>query len=178
MILQVFFDYTCPYSRNGHRQLLKLLPKYPQVTVEWHPCEAHPRPETYGKHSDLVARGMYIAEALGADVMKYHEVMYHSAMPDRANIEDVAVLAQLVDGLCDAKTFADALHAGQHQDTLDENNRLMWDVYSCPATPSYRAEGRLLSAIPGIGVTKDALDGFIQAALGAKESIGGQVHVS
>lgn len=161
MTLQVFFDYSCPYCLQGHENLLALLRKYPDFEIDWRPCEAHPRPETHEPHSDLPARGMYIARKLGADIMRYHEIMYHAALNDHADIDNATVVAQLVGEICDSKLFADALNSGKYIPELDENNRLVWDVYDCPAVPSYCGDGKLLKSVGGVGVTLARLGAFL-----------------
>ncbi|MDR0469157.1 MAG: DsbA family protein [Peptococcaceae bacterium] len=160
--LEVFYDYSCPFCLRGHDYLLELLPQHPEVEVEWRPCEAHPRPEEHGRHSDLCARGMYIAGKLGADLMEYHQRMYKAGVTDRsADIEDGGVLAGYLDDMLDKSAFQAELAGSSYQDILDENNSLVWDVYDCPAVPSFRLDGKLLKSIPGVGVTKEGLAAFL-----------------
>ncbi|MGF7145581.1 putative DsbA family dithiol-disulfide isomerase [Anaerotaenia torta] len=45
MKLEVFFDYTCPYCYLGLHELNQILPDYPNLSVEWCPCEIHPQSE-------------------------------------------------------------------------------------------------------------------------------------
>ena len=59
--LEVYFDYACPYCYKGHEYLVELLPLHPDIEVVWRPCEAHPRPERYGMHSDLCIQGLFYA---------------------------------------------------------------------------------------------------------------------
>ena len=159
--LEVYYDYTCPHCLRGHGYLLELLPQYPDVEVEWHPCEAHPRPESYGPHSDLCARGMYFALAEGADLTEYHRRMYQAALTDRANIEDAAVLAEITKGLLDQDGLKKALSGSLYEDLLLENNDLAWETYDFPAVPSYRMNGKLLKSKLGKGVTKEDLAAFL-----------------
>lgn len=161
--VEVFYDYICPYCREGHSYLAELLPEFPDVEVEWHPCESHPRPERYGFHSDLCARGMYVAREQGADLMEYHRRMYGAAQTDRADLEDINVLAKVVDGLLDSEAFGKALTGGAYRDKLSENNRLAWQTYGFPAVPSYRLDGAVLKAVPGVGVTKGLLETFLKS---------------
>jgi len=160
--LEVFYDYICPYCLKGHSYLVELMPKFPDVEVVWHPCESHPRPERYGLHSDLCARGMYIALDQGADLMEYHRRMYRAAQSDGADIEDVSVLMKVVEGLLDPQAFGTALSEGAYQDKLLEENRLVWEVYGFSAIPSYRMEGKALVAKPDVGVTRSGLEAFLR----------------
>jgi len=161
--LEVFFDYTCPFCFKGHGYLMELLQKYPGLEIEWRPCEAHPRPETYGRHSDLCARAMYFALAHGTDPAEYHREMFHAALTDRADIEDINTIVKITEGLLDGDELRNALAGNQFEDSLLENNRLAWDVYRFPAVPSYRLNEKLLESKEGIGVSKTQLDGFLRS---------------
>ena len=165
--LEFFYDYACPYCKKGHEYLLDVLPSDGSLEVEWHPCEAHPRPEEgWGFHSDLIARGMYIAAGQGADIVEYHRRAYRAAVSDKENIESPEVLAGLMAGMLDTDEFVSALENGAHIETLEENNRLAWVDYNLPAVPSFRMGGQLLKAKGGVGVTKEELEQFIKANLG------------
>ena len=164
--LEVFFDYTCPFCLRGHGFLIELLPRFPDVTAEWAPCEAHPRPEHYGTHSDLCARGMYYALEHGADLMEYHGIMYNAALASRADIEDLGVVAGLLQNLLDSGAFYTALSGGAYIDKLDENNRLAWETYGFPAVPSYRMNGSFLKSTVGVGVSKQQLSAFLEQQAG------------
>jgi len=160
--IEVFFDYACPYCLRGHEYLTQLLPKNPHIEVEWHPCEAHPRPERYGRHSDLCARGMFFALDNGADLMEYHRRMYRAAITDRADIENVKVLSTVLDGLLKRSEWERVLSGDLYSDRLLDNNRLAWDIYNFPAVPSYRMEGKTLLSIPDVGVSKGQLAAFMR----------------
>jgi predicted DsbA family dithiol-disulfide isomerase len=159
--LEVYFDYACPYCMRGHADLMRLLPKYPDTVPEWLPCEAHPRPERYGLHSDLLARGMYYVLERGGDLAKYHELMYRAAR-DRADIESLRAVAGLVGGITDSEGFFAALEKGAHLERLAENNRMAWGELRFPAVPSYRLGGRLLKSVENVGVAPRQLEEFIR----------------
>ncbi|MCL2163258.1 MAG: DsbA family protein [Oscillospiraceae bacterium] len=160
--LEVYFDYTCPYCLRGHEYLLEQLPHYPDLAVEWRPCEAHPRPENHGRHSDLCARGMYIALENGADLMEYHSAMYRAALKDYADIEDLNILLRYTEGILNREKFKSALSNGLYEDRLLENNRLAWDEYDFPAVPSYKMGEKMLKSQLGVGVGKEQLAAFIR----------------
>ena len=159
--LEVFFDYACPYCLRGHEYLIELLPEYQNIEVEWCPCEAHPRPESYGPHSDLLARGMYVALDHGADIMEYHKRMYHAALTDRMDIEDLDIVTGLTHGLLNSEAFRKELSSGAYLDRLQENNRLAWERYRFSAVPSYRMGELLLKCTENIGVNKKQLEEFL-----------------
>ncbi|SHN63908.1 DsbA family oxidoreductase [Desulfitobacterium chlororespirans] len=45
MQLEVFFDYTCPYCYLAFHELKQILPEYPELTIQWRPCEINPQTE-------------------------------------------------------------------------------------------------------------------------------------
>ena len=162
--LEVYFDYTCPYCFRGHEYLMALSPQYPDIDIDWRPCEAHPRPETYGKHSDLCARGMYFALEHGADLAEYHNKMYNAALNNQVDIEDVNVIAEITCGLLNSNELRKALAGSLYEDRLIENNRLAWEVYGFPAVPSYRMDGKFLQSVLEVGVSKSQLATFLGKA--------------
>ena len=160
--LEVFFDYICPHCLRGHDYLVALLPQFPALEIEWRPCESHPRPEEHGMHSDLCARAMMALQAQGADLMEYHRRMYKATLADKVNVEELEVILEIAKGLGDGDALRAALSGDAYQAELDENTRLVWDVYDCPAVPSYRMGGRMLKSGLGVGVTKDQLEAFLK----------------
>ena len=161
MRLEVFFDYACPYCLRGHNDLVALLPEYPHISVVWLPCEAHPRPERYGPHSDSLARGMYVAQRHGVNLMEYHNRAYRATLIDRLDINNLNVVAHLVDGLMAPGAFRKDLQDGAFLDKLHENNRLVWETFCFAAVPSYCMDGKTLQSIEGIGVSRQQLADFL-----------------
>lgn len=45
MKLEIFFDYTCPYCYLALHELNQILPKYPELSIKWCPCEINPQTE-------------------------------------------------------------------------------------------------------------------------------------
>lgn len=164
MKLEVFFDYSCPYCMQSHEYLKTLTPQFPDIEITWNPCEAHPRPDRYGPHSDLCIRGMFFARDAGADLWSYHEIMYTAALRERIDIEDINVLAQRVAGLLDAQAFANALSGGRYIEELAVSNRYAFGRSSVWAVPAYRMNGRKLDAVENIGVSRQQLEKFLQNA--------------
>lgn len=159
MTLEVFYDYACPYCKRGYELLTALLPDYPGLEVEWHPCEAHPRPERFGPHSDLPAKGFFFARDNGEDVDAYHERMYDAALTARKDIEDPDVVCSI--GLPGSKELQEALYSGAYQRELDENNRLAWEVHGFSAVPSLRMNGKLLPSVEDVGLNEEMIRAFL-----------------
>lgn len=159
--LEVFFDYTCPFCLQGHEYLMSIVSRCPELAVEPRPCEAHPRSDRYGAHSDLAARGMYYAKDAGVPLRDYHALVYRAAVTELANIEDVDIMAEIIGRIADAGEFKKAVAAGLYADLLARNNLAAWSECAFEAVPSYRLNGKLLSAVPGVGVTLENLEEFI-----------------
>lgn len=165
MKLEVFFDYVCPFCLAGHEQLLEILPDYPELIVEWRPCEAHPRPDRYGLHSDLCARSMYIAKEHHIDLFQYHQTMYQAIHKGHKNIEDPNIIAEISQELLDCKIILDALSIGKYQEELTQNNHLAWNYYDFFAVPSLVLNGQVLKSIENVGLTKEAIQNFLKTNL-------------
>lgn len=162
----MFFDYACPYCLRAHEYLTELMPQYPDVSVVWRPCEAHPRPDRYGPHSDLCIQGYFFARENGADVLAYHNRMYRAALKDRIDIESIDVLTDSVRDLVDADAFRLALQQGTYQKALAESNRLAFERSGVWVVPAYRMEGRKIDAVENVGVSKEQLRRFLDQANG------------
>ena len=161
--LEVFFDYACPFCLKGHEYLAELYPMYPEIEIVWCPCEAHPRPESYGRHSDLCIQGMFFALEHGADIWAYHERMFKAAVSDRLNIEDINVLVASVQGLLDTDAFCKSLQSGEYAKTVLDANDYAYEQSGVWAVPSYRINGIKLDSAEGIGITKEQLSKFMDS---------------
>ena len=164
MKLEVYFDYICPYCRKAHPYITEIMEAYPEIEVEWRPCEAHPRPERYGMHSDLCVRGYYYALDHGVEPELYHQRIYGGIFGKPCNVEDVQVLAGLLEGLVDSADFAKAMADGAYAQKPDENNELVWDIHEFSAVPSLVLDGQKLCAKEGVGLTKKMIEDFIKKA--------------
>lgn len=162
----MFFDYACPYCLRAHEYLTELMPQYPDVSVVWRPCEAHPRPDRYGPHSDLCIQGYFFARENGVDVLAYHDRMYRAALKDRIDIESIDVLTDSVRDLVDADAFRLALQQGTYQKALAESNQLAFERSGVWVVPAYRMEGRKIDAVENVGVSKEQLRRFLDQANG------------
>lgn len=160
--LEVFFDYSCPYCQRGHESLLELLPSFENITVEWHPCEAHPRPERYGKHSDLCIQAMFFVRDTQGDMLQWHHRMYRACLSDHADVESVEVICKYADGLADTAALRAALRNGVYKDELAKANAYAYEQSGVWAVPSYRMDGRALDAVEDVGVSKERLREFLQ----------------
>ena len=159
--LEVFFDYVCPFCLEGHENLMDVIGSYPQVEVVWCPCEAHPRPETYGPHSDLCIQGLYYAMDTGADLALYHERMYKGCINDKIDIENTDIVVDWVSDIVDAAGLKEALVSGRYSEKLLQANDYAYEQSGVWAVPSYRMNGEKLDAVEEVGVTKEQLKAFL-----------------
>jgi len=163
--LEVFFDYACPFCLKGHEYLMELLPEHNDIEVVWHSCEAHPRPEVYGRYSDLCVQGMFYAMEQGADLRDFHDHMYQAALKDGIDIEDPAALAEYFKDLFEPEAFRAALLSGKYEKAVLDANDYAYEQSGVWFVPAYRVEGRKLDAAGGVGVTKSQLVDFLKEGL-------------
>jgi len=160
--MEVFFDYACPYCLKAHEYLVELITTHPDVVPDWQPCEAHPRPETHGPHTDLCVRGMFFAREHGIDLWAYHQRVYNLALKERIDIENIDALCEGLADLLDASSLREALRSGAYEDDLSQSNDHAYVESGVWAVPSYRMSGKKLDATEGIGVSKKQLEAFIR----------------
>lgn len=162
--LEVFFDYVCPYCRRGITEFMDLLPSYPDLSVKWISCEAHPRPEFARVHSDLAIQTQLFLQDNGGDLAAFNRLVYKAHFEERKRIDDPDVLASLAASCgADANEVRAALAENRYAKQVEENNRLAWDVLGLEAVPSYRFGDRILGSENGILVSGDALRTFLDS---------------
>ena len=155
-ILEVFFDYACPYCKRGHEYLVEMIKDFPNIRIEWRPCEAHPHPEP-GPHSDILIQGMFYALDHGVDIWKYHERMYKACHKDKLNREDVAAVADYAADLLNADDFIRVVGSGKYEKIQRDGNDYAYEKKGIWALPSYRINGRKLDSVEEIGVSATQL---------------------
>lgn len=162
MKLELFFDYACPYCYRGHKNLLELLPQFPDLDIAWKPCESHPRPESYGPHSDLAIQGMYYLQEHKKDLMAYHIHVYEALFQHGLNISDPDVLAQCAKGSgADLHDFAKAIAGSRYETQVLQGNHEAWSQRRLSAVPSYCLGSRFLGSHDGVMVSKQELYQFL-----------------
>ena len=162
--LEVFFDYACPFCLRAHGYLRELLPKFPRIEAVWRPCEAHPRPDPYGPHSELCIQGFFFAQKHGADLWDYHDRMFRAALGDRVDLEDPDALAAVVEGLLDPEEFRRSLLGGESLAQQREADNYAYEQSGVWVVPAYRMGGRRLDSVENVGVTKEQLARFLGGA--------------
>jgi predicted DsbA family dithiol-disulfide isomerase len=165
--MQIFYDYECPFCKQGYEYLLEYIGNHPEIELEWRPVEAHPRPENHRPHTDLCIQSYYIARELGADMAAFHKAMFRAVAVERRDVESIDVLVTIVSNLVDTGAFRAALEAGKYAERVRENNDLAYEKNGVWAVPAFRMKGdtppvKKLDAVEGIGVTKDQVRKFLE----------------
>jgi len=154
---------------RGHEYLLGLIPEFPEIKIVWRPCEAHPRPESHGPHSDLMIMGMFCAVEAGADILAYHKLMYDAVHKDKINIERAAALSEYAAPLLDAVKFKEALENRVYAAELDAANDHAYEKSGVWYIPAFRMNGKKLDSVGGSGVTAADLAAFMRDASRGRE---------
>lgn len=165
MTMDVYFDYACPFCLRGFAYLQELSKKYPDIELNFIPVEAHPRPETFGLHTDLCAQGMYAALDMGVPIWDYHTATFKAAINDRINIESAGVLSEALAYLLDKKQFFETLQSNRYQDQINQNNHRAYNEEAVWAVPSFRtSDGRKLDSEEGKGITFQQLEDLMKGS--------------
>ncbi|MDR2599786.1 MAG: DsbA family protein [Oscillospiraceae bacterium] len=160
--MEVFFDYSCPYCLDGHEKLKKLLPRFPDIEIIWRPCEAHPRPEEHGLHSDICIQGLLYVMETGGDIWAFHDNMYNAACVEKVNIEDPEVIVGHVTDLVEPARMLGVLQSGVLADAVLKANDYAYEENDVWVVPAFRMDGKKLDAVGGVGVAEDALEAFME----------------
>lgn len=164
MKLEVFFDYACPYCLTGLEYLKKLIPAHPGIEIEWVACEAHPRPESYGIHSDIAIQGLYFALEGHHDVWRYHDRIFKAVFEEKLDIEKPRTIVDCAAEIgVDSAALKAALESGKYAGIPEKNNRRAWGENNLAAVPSYKMNGKLLKSRNGHAVSESELAAFLTA---------------
>ena len=159
--IEMFFDYVCPFCYRSFNELELLLKDNKELTVVFRPCEVHPRPERYGKHSDLAIQGMYLAEELQLDLWNYNRRMFEANFLDHIDIEDPVALTDYCKELIDPELFLSILKSEKYLDKLLKGNEYAYLEKKIDVFPHYIAADQAIASIEGVGIPKDKLAAFL-----------------
>lgn len=82
----------------------------------------------------------------------------------RADIENIDVLSDIVKDLIDPQVFRNTIRSGQYQNNLDNANQTAYHTLKIMVVPHYITENReVLESIEGIGISKEALFQFLDS---------------
>jgi len=125
-------------------------------------CEVHPSGISSGP-SGLAIRGFFLCRDNGGDIIVYNDLMYKAVFADHIDIESVDGLAAYISDLIDPQKFKKILVDDPYKTEIQANNNRAWRELGMEAVPSFRAGGKSLYAIPGVGVPEEILDQFLSA---------------
>lgn len=167
-VVQIFYDYECPFCKHGYEYLIESLGDFPWIEMEFRPIESHPRPEDHPPHTDLVCAAYYAARELGADMGKFHTAMFQAVAMERRNVEKPEVLAEIAESLVDGSKFKAILDAGKYAKQVEENNDLAYEKSGVWFVPAFRYTGTdgivlKLDAEGGAGITQTGLRSFLES---------------
>jgi len=161
-IMQVFYDYECPYSKKGYEYLMEQIGNFPEIKVEWRPIEAHPLPENSYPHTHLACQSFYAAKEMGVNINKFHAAMYQAVAIEHKNVERPEVLCEILKDILDVSVFRAILDSGKYAKQVDENNDLAYEKSGVWYLPAFRMNGRKLDAKGGAGIAPQELRAFLK----------------
>lgn len=160
-VLEVFFDYSCPFCLRGHEDLLAVLNKAPNVTIKWLPVEAHPHPEG-GPHTDVMHQALLFAMEQNIDIMPFHERMYEALHTDRIDRENIDVLVEYLKEYLAPDALREALASKRYEAAQMGVNDYAYEESGVWALPSFRLNGGKLDSIEMVGVTREQIGEFLE----------------
>ncbi|MEY8338884.1 DsbA family protein [Lachnospiraceae bacterium 62-35] len=162
--LKVYFDYTCPYCYRGMLDLLDLLPRFPELGIEWRPCEAHPFPEPW-MHSDVASQAMMFVRDYGGNVLQFHEKVFEACFKKKKRIDDRKLMAE-IGSECgiDKQELLLALEEERYAGAVKGNNAQAWNTLGFEAVPSYQYGKSFLLSHEDVMISKARLEEFLLKA--------------
>jgi protein-disulfide isomerase len=143
--LVVFFDYACPYCRQGHADVAKLVREDPKLMVIYRDFPVLSPASTEAAMASLSA-------ATQGQYRKFHDAMFDS--PGRVSLARTMGIVKGV-GLSEDKVTADLKNAALKAE-VDKNLTLGRDL-GLTGTPSYIIGNRILSGAVGFDRLKEAV---------------------
>lgn len=161
LLLEMIFDYACPYCYQAHLHMKAIRDLYPGLQLAFCPCEAHPGPEAGRLSSALALQGLYYCMDYGVNIWNYHDLMFQAFHVDGIDGNNLSAIADYLKRILDADHFKAVIRIGDYESVCTTNNQYVWETLALNAVPSYRIGTRTLLAVPGIGVSKDMLVSFM-----------------
>jgi len=164
-VIEVFFDYTCPFCQRGLGFLWELLPGYPRVQIDWKPVEAHPRLEEpwHRPYVDKAVQGALFVKCRGGDEAAYHKRILRAYYDEHHDLEDVGMLTACAKDLgLPAKEFWDALEKSTFAEAQLEANEYAYGLKKVWAVPTLICGDRRLDALLNVGITKKQIQKLLE----------------
>jgi protein-disulfide isomerase len=155
--VEIFVDYICPFCFRAFHDVMDISGSFADIEIVWRPCEAHPRPEPYGPHSDLLIRSLYFALDNGVSAETYHKRAFGARHIAKIDVEDMDAVCAYLSNLVDQEGLKSALQAGAYEDHLAHANEYAYTRKRVWIIPSFQTKGARLDAREGIGVSKQEI---------------------
>lgn len=160
--VKVFFDFLCPYCYKGVMNLLELLPEFPQLTIDWEPCEAHPRPEVCRIYSDLASEAFLYIKGHKGDMEAFIKAVFQAHYEEGKAIDDKEVLIECAkDANVEMDRFKASLTRRDYKQDVMSNNNTIWNIYDADAVPSFYCRNKKLLSRENQMISKDDLRDFL-----------------
>ena len=143
--LVVFFDYACPYCRQGHADVAKLVREDPKLMVIYRDFPVLSPASTEAAMASLSA-------ATQGGYRKFHDAMFDS--PGRVSLARTMGIVKGV-GLSEDKVTADLKSAALKAEV--DKNLVLGRELGLTGTPSYIIGNRILSGAVGFDRLKEAV---------------------
>lgn len=143
--LVVFFDYACPYCRQGHADVARLMREDPKLMVIYRDFPVLSPASTEAAMASLSA-------ATQGQYRKFHDAMFDS--PGRVSLARTMGIVKGV-GLSEDKVTADLKNAALKAEV--DRNLVLGRELGLTGTPSYIIGNRILSGAVGFDRLKDAV---------------------
>jgi predicted DsbA family dithiol-disulfide isomerase len=95
-----------------------------------------------------------------------HSALFQAVATERQNVEDPAVLTNIVKGLVDPVKFRAMLDSGNYAKQIEENNDLAYEKSGVWFVPAFRMisgpeTGKKLDAAGGVGIFREQLNDYL-----------------
>ena len=161
-IIDVFYEFTCPFCYKGLKQLYNIVGDRADVELNFMPCETHPYPGFAVIHSYKAARLVYFLKDKGLDVKKFNDLIYDAHFEKKLSIDDDKLLKDFAVGLgAKEDEVYELVNSDLYADILSKNNELVWNELSIDAVPSYRLGDKLAASRAGVLVSESDIKSLI-----------------
>ncbi len=160
--VKVFFDFLCPYCYESIMDLIDLIPDFPEITIDWEPCEAHPRPEECSQYSDLASEAFLYIKGHNGNCLPFLKSVYKAYYVDHKRIDDKELLLELAKGSeIDVNRLKASLTRRDYkQDVMDLNNDI-WNIHGAEAVPAYYCRNKKLVSKENLLISKEELRTYL-----------------
>ncbi len=161
--VKVYFDFLCPFCYRGVMDLLDLMPEFPDLMVDWEPCEAHPRPETCNQYSDLASEAFLYIKGHHGDLIPFLKAVYQAHFEEGKRIDDRNLLVELAaeTGIEAGRLRSSLVRRDYKQDVMINNNDI-WEMYGAEAVPAYYCRNKKLVSRENHLISKEVLRNYLQ----------------